>query len=128
MNVTIDREKFKQLLLQFKGDIPYQTELINQLLSQLPDNYLQSLVRTLYYEYSFIGTYYIVEHATYTYDKHIFLNYAEVLEFLNSVKLEDKLITKFTLTNAIKRGTTINGYFVKKIIKDIAYIEEVDNA
>lgn len=118
MNYTIDREKFKQLLLQFKGDIPYQTELVNTLFAQMPDNYVDDIIKTLYYERLYVGTYYIVQHSTYIYDKHIFLNYAEVLEFLNSVKLEDKQITKFTLANAIERGTTISGYKINKIIKE----------
>lgn len=118
MNYTIDREKFKQLLLQFKGDIPYQTELVNTLFAQMPDNYVDDIIKTLYYERLYVGTYYIVQHSTYTYDKHIFLNYAEVLEFLNSVKLEDRQITKFTLANAIERGTTISGYKINKIIKE----------
>lgn len=118
MNYTIDREKFKQLLLQFKGDIPYQTELVNTLFAQMPDNYVDDIIKTLYYERLYVGTYYIVQHSTYTYDKHIFLNYAEVLEFLNSVKLEDKQITKFTLANAIERSTTISGYKINKIIKE----------
>ena len=118
MNYTIDREKFKQLLLQFKGDIPYQTELVNTLFAQMPDNYVDDIIKTLYYDRLYVGTYYIVQHSTYTYDKHIFLNYAEVLEFLNSVKLEDRQITKFTLANAIERGTTISGYKINKIIKE----------
>ena len=86
--------------------------------TQMPDNYVDDIIKTLYYERLYVGTYYIVQHSTYTYDKHIFLNYAEVLEFLNSVKLEDKQITKFTLANAIERGTTISGYKINKIIKE----------
>lgn len=124
MNVTIDREKFKQLLSQFRGDIPYQTELINTLFDQLPDNYVDDIVRTMYYERIYIGTYYVVQHSIYTYDRHIFSNYTEVLDFLNSVKLEDKTITKFTLANAIDRGTIISGYKINKIINK----EEISNA
>ena len=124
MNYTIDREKFKQLLLQFKGDIPYQTELVNTLFAQMPDNYVDDIIKTLYYERLYVGTYYIVQHSTYTYDKHIFLNYAEVLEFLNSVRLEDRLITKFTLTNAIERGNSLCGYNIIKIVRK----EEQNNA
>lgn len=30
-NITIDRERFKELLSQFKDDIIYETELINTL-------------------------------------------------------------------------------------------------
>lgn len=116
MNVTIDREKFKQLLSQFRGDIPYQTDLVNTLFNQMPDNYVNDIIRTMYYERIYIGTYYVVQHSVYTYDKHIFLNYTEVLEFLNSVKLEDKNITKFTLANAIDRGATISGYYINKVI------------
>ena len=116
MNVSIDREKFKQLLSQFKGDIPYQTDLVNTLFNQMPNNYVDDIVRTLYYERIYIGTYYVVQHSVYTYDRHIFLNYTEVLDFLNSVKLEDKNITKFTLANAIDRHTTISGYYINKII------------
>lgn len=123
MNVTIDREKFKQLLSQFRGDIPYQTDLVNTLFNQMPDNYVNDIIRTMYYERIYIGTYYVVQHSVYTYDKHIFLNYTEVLEFLNSVKLEDKNITKFTLANAIDRGTTISGYYINKVIN-----KEVDHA
>lgn len=124
MNVSIDREKFKQLLSQFKGDIPYQTELVTTLFNQMPDNYVDDIVRTMYYERLYIGTYYVVQHSVYTYDKHIFLNYAEVLEFLNSVRIEDRLITKFTLANAIERKTSICGYYINKIIRK----EEQSNA
>ncbi len=46
MNVTIDREKFKQLLSQFKGDIPYQTDLVNTLFNQMPENYVNDIVKT----------------------------------------------------------------------------------
>ena len=117
MNVTIDREKFKQLLSQFRGDIPYQTELLNTLFSQMPDNYVNDIVRTMYYERLYIGTYYVVQHSIYTSDKHIFLNYAELLEFLNSVKLEDRNITKFTLAAAIEKGSPICGYIINKIVR-----------
>lgn len=117
MNFTIDREKFKELLSQFRGDIPYQTDLVNTLFNQMPDNYVNDIVRTMYYERIYIGTYYVVQHSVYTYDRHIFVNYSEVLDFLNSVKLEDKAITKFTLSNAIDRGTSISGYYIKKIIR-----------
>ena len=50
MNFTIDREKFKQLLSQFKGDIIYETELIHTLFNQMPENYVNDLIETLYYE------------------------------------------------------------------------------
>ena len=123
MNVTIDREKFKQLLSQFKGDIPYQTDLVNTLFNQMPDNYVDDIIRTMYYERIYIGTYYVVQHSIYTYDRHIFLNYSEVLDFLNSVKLEDKAITKFTLSSAIDRGTSISGYKINKVVRK----EEQDN-
>lgn len=124
MNVTIDREKFKQLLSQFKGDIPYQTDLVNTLFNQMPDNYVDDIIRTMYYERIYIGTYYVVQHSIYTYDRHIFLNYSEVLDFLNSVKLEDKAITKFTLANAIDRCTSISGYKINKVVRK----EEQGNA
>lgn len=117
MNVTIDREKFKQLLSQFKGDIPYQTDLVNTLFNQMPENYVNDIVKTMYYERIYIGTYYVVSHSIYTYDRHIFLNYSEVLDFLNSNKLEDKAITKFTLANAIERNTSLCGYKINKIIR-----------
>ena len=124
MNVTIDREKFKQLLSQFKGDIPYQTDLVNTLFNQMPDNYVDDIIRTMYYERIYIGTYYVVQHSIYTYDRHIFLNYSEVLDFLNSIKLEDKAITKFTLSSAIDRGTSISGYKINKVVRK----EEQGNA
>lgn len=117
MNVTIDREKFKQLLSQFRGDIPYQTELVNTLFNQMPEHYVNDIIRTMYYERLYIGTYYVVQHSVYNYDRHIFLNYTEVLDFLNSVKLEDKTITKFTLANAIDRKTSICGYIINKIVR-----------
>ena len=117
MNVTIDREKFKQLLSQFKGDIPYQTDLVNTLFNQMPENYVNDIVKTMYYERIYIGTYYIVQHSVYTYDRHIFSNYSEVLDFLNSNKLEDKAITKFTLASAIERGNSLCGYKINKIVR-----------
>jgi hypothetical protein len=117
MNFTIDREKFKQLLSQFRGDIPYQTDLVNTLFNQMPDNYVDDIIKTMYYERIFIGTYYVVQHSVYTSEKYIFEDYAGVLGFLNSIKLEDKLITKFTLTNAIERKTSLCGYNIIKIIR-----------
>ena len=114
-NITIDRERFKELLSQFKDDIIYETELINTLFNQMPDNYIKDLIKTLYYERVYVGTYYLVQHSVYHNDKQIFSNYSEVIDFLNSVKLEDKSVTKFTLHNAIERGTVVSGYRIFKI-------------
>ena len=116
MNFTIDREKFKQLLSQFKGDIIYETELIQTLFNQMPENYVNDLIETLYYERIYKGTYYLVQHSVYSTDKHIFFNYAEIIEFLNSVKLDDKGINKFTISAAIEKGNVVAGYKVFKII------------
>ena len=59
-NITIDRERFKELLSQFKDDIIYETELINTLFNQMPENYIKDLIKTLYYERVYVGTYYLV--------------------------------------------------------------------
>lgn len=115
MNFTIDREKFKQLLSQFKGDIIYETELIHTLFNQMPENYVNNLIETLYYERVYKGMYYLVQHSIYSTDKHIFFNYAEIIEFLNSVKLDDRGINKFTISAAIEKGNVVAGYKVFKI-------------
>ena len=115
MNVSIDREKFKQLLSQFRGDIPYQTDLVNTLFNQMPENYVNNLIETLYYERVYKGMYYLVQHSIYSTDKHIFFNYAEIIEFLNSVKLDDRGINKFTISAAIEKGNVVAGYKVFKI-------------
>lgn len=117
MNFTIDREKFKELLSQFRGDIIYQTELLHTILNQLPDAYVDDIVRTLYYERLFIGTYYEVQHTLYKQDKRIFLSFSEVQEFLNEVRLDDKVVGKFALANAIQNGNSISGYIIRKIIR-----------
>lgn len=119
MNVTIDREKFKQLLLQFKGDIPYQTELVNTLLNQMPDNYIRDLINTLYYERVYQGDYYIVQHSVYSYDKHYCKTFSETLDYINSIRVDDSFTTKGGLVSAIEKGKLVAGYKIIKVKKGV---------
>lgn len=111
-NFTIDREKFKELLVQFKGDISYQTELVKILLNQLPDNYVNELVNTLYYERLYKGTYYIIQHHLYPQDRKIVQTFDECFAYLKSICFDE--VTIYQLKKAVENNTMICGYYVTR--------------
>jgi len=112
-NFTIDKEKFKEILVQFKGDISYETELVKILLNQLPDNYVDELVNTLYHERIYEGNYYIVQHYKYPQDRKILHTFDEVLAYLKGLSFE-KEVTVYNLKRAIDNNTMLIGYYITR--------------
>lgn len=112
MNYTINRSSFKELLKQFKDDIIFETELIKDLLSQLPSNYRENFLETLYYTEVYKGELYICKHVNFAEVKY-FRTFKEVLEYLNNNNL-NSTVTKYHLVNAIENNKPIAGFVIQR--------------
>lgn len=112
MNITIDREKFKEMLKQFKGDVGYQAELVKVLFSQLPDSYVNELVNTLYFERVYEGTYYLIQHHLYPQDRKLVKTFDECFDYLSSICFET--ITPIKLRRAISNKSMLCGYYITR--------------
>ena len=118
--LEIDKERFKQFLPQFIGDAPYQIELINTLLSQMPAQVVKQFIEELYYENVYEGPLYIAQHAVFKDEIHYFPNYETLLKFLNEVNRftnefnTDSLLSvdKKMIAKRVKEGMPLCGYII----------------
>ena len=118
--LEVDKQRFKEFLEQFIGDAPYQIELINTILSQMPVQVTAQFIEELYYTHVYNGPVYIAQHAVFKDEIHYFPNYQTLLSFLNDVNKfanefnPDSLLTidKKTLAKRIKEGLPLCGYII----------------
>jgi hypothetical protein len=117
-NYFIDREKFLEIMSQFKGDIPYLQKLFNKVKELLPEEYFKQLVTDQYHSYVYDSDYYLAEHYIYSDDKHYFKDFEQLYEFLKEKNLEKEVILKRNKVDiAMNTPYPISGYkisFVKK--------------
>lgn len=118
-NLTIDKEKFLELLDQFKNDIPYETRLIKRLFDNMPQQAVECIVEELYFEYLYKGPVYKAVHYVYKDDIHLFANQESLIEFLKSRDLEKPdtfwaTVDGRLLRTFIDRGNPICGYILTK--------------
>lgn len=83
--LEVDKERFKGFLDQFIGDAPYQIELVNTILKQMPDQVSKQLIEELYFEYVYNGPLYIAQHAVFKDEIHYFPSFESLTRFLNEV-------------------------------------------
>lgn len=83
--LEVDKKRFKDFLTQFIGDAPYQIELINTILDQMPTQVTKQFIEELYYEQVYDGPLYIAQHAVFKDDIHYFPNFFSLKKFLNEV-------------------------------------------
>jgi len=118
MNVSLDREKFKELLVQFSGDIKYQTELIECLLTQLPAAYRVAYIESAFFEYCYKEDYYILQHSLYQSDVRYFLKIKDVADFLDAAKLDSTKISISVVCKHLESQKPLCGYVIRKVTKE----------
>jgi len=119
--LEIDKERFKQFLYEFSGDTPYQLELINVLIDDLPIQMAEGLIEELYYSKVYKGNVYKVQHCVFKDDIHYFQTYDKLLEFLTSVNKTvcefntDSLLTldRKTIEKRMQQNLPICGYLIE---------------
>lgn len=119
IRLELDKKRFKEMLVQFIGDAPFQVELVQTILDQMPPQVRDTLIEELYFKYLFKGEVYIAQHCVFKDDIHYFPNINSLREFLKTRNLElteefidtidDKLINKST-----RMKQPICGYDLKK--------------
>lgn len=118
-NYTIDRERFLQLLDQFKGDIPYLQQLFNRIQKLLPEEYFKQLIADLYHSYVYNKDYYVAEHHIYSDDKRYFRSFEELFEFLKEKHLEKEFPLKRNKVElAMDTPFPISGYKIAYVKKE----------
>ena len=118
MRLAIDKDRFKELMGQFKNDVPYSTELIKMLLAQMPQQAAKGLMEELYYKYIYTGEIYTVQHCNFKTDIRYFTNLQMVKDYLIEVCLEDgeylKTLSNSVINKKIKNREPICGYFINR--------------
>jgi hypothetical protein len=110
-NYTIDRERFLELLDQFKGDIPYLQKIFNRLKTLMPEEYFKQLTADLYHQFVYDQDYYVAEHHIYSDDKHYFRSLNELYEFLKDKHLEKEYpLRRNKVELAMNTPFPISGY------------------
>lgn len=116
MNVAINKEAFKNILTQFKGDIPFQTELLQTLFDQLPDNYVDEIINVMYLERLYSKPYFKIQHSVYSMDVKYFRTIEDVVAYLNTINISDISVKQSSVQYALKNGGLCNGYRIYKMI------------
>lgn len=118
--LEVDKERFKDFLIQFIGDAPYQIELIRTILDQMPVQVTKQFIEELYYEQVYDGPLYIAQHAVFKDEIHYFPNFVSLKKFLNEVNKfsreynTDSLLdidTKF-IQKRMSQGLPLCGYMI----------------
>ena len=118
--LEVDKERFKEFLSQFIGDAPYQIELINTILDQMPRQVVEQFIEELYYDQVYKGPVYIAQHVVFKDEIHYFPNHQSLLQFLNEANKfsneynPDSLLTldKKTVAKRIKEKIPLCGYMI----------------
>lgn len=117
--IEVHKEKFKEYLKQFKDDIPYELELLQILLDQLPSNAIEGFITEYFYSHGFFkGKFYKIQHLIYKDDIKYFTDKTQLLEFLQSYSLDKKVadaLTERSLNYFIRVGQPIAGYMITEV-------------
>lgn len=118
-NVSINKEKFMEILDQFKYDIPYEVELVKRILSNMPEQAAKCVIEELFFTTIYKGQVFKVVHYLYQDDIHWFTNIKAMLAFLKERNLEFSeeywnIIDGRTLDSYIRKGTPFCGYIISK--------------
>jgi hypothetical protein len=118
-NISINRDKFLELLDQFKYDIPYEVQLIRRLISNMPEQAANCVIEELYFEKIYKGPVWKAVHYLYKDDIHLFTNQKAMLAFLKERNMEFtdefwETIDGRTLDSYMKRRSPFCGYILSK--------------
>ena len=123
--IEINKQRFKELLPQFTGDVPYEIELINLLLEQLPAPAREGFMTEYFYSNYYKGELFVIQHVVFTDDIRYFLSIDEVIEYLKNYCLDKdhylREVNKLYVYNCIKTKQPIFGYLItRKGVKENA--------
>lgn len=118
-NITINKEKFLEILDQFKYDIPYEAQLVKKLISNMPEQAANCIIEELYFEFVYKGPVFKAVHYLYHDDIHLFTNQKQLIEFLGERNMEFTpeffaTIDGRTLEAYIRRRNPLCGYIISK--------------
>jgi hypothetical protein len=118
-NVTIDKERFIEILDQFKYDIPYEMDLVRRLINNMPEQASECIIKELYFERIHKGPVFRAVHYVYQDDINLFTSQKQLLEFLKERNMEftDEFwntIDGRTLESFIKKRNPLCGYIISK--------------
>ena len=117
--ISLHRDKFREYLKQFSDDVPFQIELVKQLLDQIPPNAVEGFITEYFYEHGYFkGKLYKIQHLIYKDDIHYFTDKAQLLEFLQEYYLDRKLsdaLTESRLNYFIRVGQPVAGYLITEV-------------
>lgn len=119
MRLEIDKKRFKDMLVQFRGDAPYQVELVKELLNQMPPQVKENVIEELYFENLYKGEVYIAQHCVFQEDRHFFVSLQSLRDFLKGRSFDinpallDTLDDK-TLRLYERKNQPICGYDIRK--------------
>lgn len=118
-NLTIDKDKFLELLDQFKNDIPYEHALIDRIFTNMPHQAVECIIEEMYFKHLYKGPVYRAVHYIFKDDIHLFANQECLIEFLKSRDLEKpeefwKTVDGRLIRTFIERGNPICGYIITK--------------
>jgi hypothetical protein len=118
-NITINKDRFIEILDQFKYDIPYEVQLVKRILSNMPDQAAKCVIEELFFTTIYKGPVFRVVHYLYQDDIHWFTNIKSLLDFLKERNLEFSdeywaTIDGRTLDSYIRRHNPLCGYFIYK--------------
>jgi hypothetical protein len=118
-NFFIDKEKFLEIIEQFKGDIPYLQMIYNKVKTLMPEEYFKQLTADMFHQYVYEKEYYVAEHHIYTDDKHYFKTFEELYEFLKDKHLEKEFpLRRNKVELAMNTPFPISGYKIGYIKKE----------
>lgn len=118
-NVSINKDRFLEILDQFKYDIPYEVQLVKRLLDNMPEPAAHAVVEELYFKHVYKGPVFKIVHYLYQEDIHWFTNQKAMLSFLKERNMEfsDEFwntIDGRTLDSFIKKRNPLCGYVISK--------------
>jgi hypothetical protein len=118
-NVSIDREKFLEILDQFRWDIPYEVEVIKHILDNLPTQAAEGLIRELYFTRLHKGVVYKAVHCVFKDDINMFITFQDLVTFLKTKSFEIPkeywdTVTGRTIAGYVSSGQPLCGYIITK--------------
>ena len=118
-NVSINKERFIEILDQFTYDIPYEVQLVKHILNNMPEQAAHCVVEELYFKHVYKGPVFKAVHYLYQDDIHWFTHQKALLDFLKERNMEfsEELwntIDGRTLDSFIKKRNPLCGYIISK--------------
>jgi hypothetical protein len=117
-SINIDKERFLNLIEQFRHDIPFQQMMFNKLKSIMPEEYFKQMIADMFHQYVFADEYYIAEHHIFKDQKHYFKTFDELHQFLSDHRVQKEYYLRTNKVHlAMDTDVPISGYIIRHIKK-----------